>query len=267
MGITCEIGIYKPEVGAFRPGDVVAGVIKYGFDKDTTISEITVSLKGIGRVHVNEKTTTHSGNQRNEQIVNYIFTEEYVDFDYVITNNNQKENLNFQKAKKKFCPKYFHAKKESLILKRLSTTVLFKAIHPRLVEVYTFTFSGKTKNIIQKMHEEKVKGTSSKTGVLRSGKSQVFEFEITVPADNTSIENAIIVSRKYFVVIKVVLPVPHRNAFLKIPVQIGDIIKEDGMIREIFEYNLDAPPTYWEAMTEIQKDDEIDEKDMKANKL
>ncbi|KAJ2950269.1 hypothetical protein O0L34_g11632 [Tuta absoluta] len=124
-----------------------------------------------------------------------------------------------------------------------------------------YIFTEPKKLTVVKTHEEKVQDTSSKTGVLKSGKTQHYEFEINVPADKTSIENSKIVLRKYVVLIKVVLPVPHQNVLLKIPVQIGDVIREDGLICEVLEQNLEEPPTYWEVMAESKYDTDDDNDD------
>lgn len=129
------------------------------------------------------------------------------------------------------------------------TNLNLKGVKTKLVETYTFTTRGHRK--IQVSNE--VHDTESKTGSIASGASSNVDVSINIPFDIGSLEYSNMVSRDYFVYITAVIPFPHINAALKIPIQVGDY-------KEPNSENLDdPPPSYWEAMADDKKQDSNDD--------
>lgn len=343
MGVFSEINLFKPANGAFVPGSIVSGIIKYAVDEETVFNKITLSLKGIGRLKLHEKKRS-----KNRAARTYIHNETYVDTDEVIHDNEVKpKNLpvgsyetqfnftlpqsippsldyhkntgryiikckikyyirikfdrpGFLKFAKRFkkdltvisviiprlpmvpticgeqkeLTQWFSSKKSIVNIKSTiekcvfkpgdtihltyevfnDTNVKIKGVKTKLVEKYKFTSHGGHK--VEKAKE--VENTDSKTGVVNCGNTQNMNLEIVLPSDLTSLDHSKMVTRDYFVVITVVLPIPHRNAVLNIPVQIG--FEDRGV-----EFNCDeSPPSYWEAMGEHGKNNDSDSDDEKA---
>ncbi|XP_049868193.1 uncharacterized protein LOC126368326 [Pectinophora gossypiella] len=134
------------------------------------------------------------------------------------------------------------------------TNIDIKALKTKLIEVYSFYTTSRIQNQ-HFVHQEKVKFTNCKTTQIKRGRSETFDFKIDVPADLCSIENTTIVKRQYFIWVETVLPIPHRNVLQKIEVQIGNLVGEDiNVDNSDFGIHNDAPPSYWEAMSEEKKD-------------
>ncbi|CAB3243367.1 unnamed protein product, partial [Arctia plantaginis] len=143
--------------------------------------------------------------------------------------------------------------------------VIVKSIMTKLVQMLTF----KAKGYPKVKYEEDVPGTVAKTTSINCGGSQAMCIDVNVSPQIYSIENAYVVCRHYAIRIIAELPLPHRNAVLDVPVQIG-IIDENvhrywlERTNEVVSYS-DAPPSYWEAMGEAKKgdddgtDDELDD--------
>uniref|UniRef100_A0A1E1WTJ3 Arrestin C-terminal-like domain-containing protein n=1 Tax=Pectinophora gossypiella TaxID=13191 RepID=A0A1E1WTJ3_PECGO len=131
------------------------------------------------------------------------------------------------------------------------TNIVIKDIETKLMEVYTFT----SENGRDVTADKDVKDTDSKTGSIKAGDTKSMDIEIIPPSDKVSLDYSKMVTREYVVSIIARLPLPHRNAVLKIPVQIGeeDVIRLHG----------DAPPSYWETMVEDTKKDGKDDVDFK----
>ncbi|KAJ8721241.1 hypothetical protein PYW07_002016 [Mythimna separata] len=125
------------------------------------------------------------------------------------------------------------------------TNIIIKGVEIKLVEMHTFKAKGHTE---VKGYED-VPNCDSKTGSIQSGATQDMPIDIIVPSDKVSLDNSKIVSRDYIVRITAILPMPHRNVVLDIPVQIGDNVQREEIC--------DPPPTYWEAMGEAEKGDDI----------
>ncbi|KAJ8730542.1 hypothetical protein PYW08_001955 [Mythimna loreyi] len=124
------------------------------------------------------------------------------------------------------------------------TNINIKAVEIKLVEMHTFKATGHTD---VKAYED-VPNCDSKTGSIQSGATQDMPIDIIVPSDKVSLDNSKIVSRDYLVRITAILPMPHRNVVLDIPVQIGDNVQREEIC--------DPPPSYWEAMGETKKGDD-----------
>lgn len=88
MGIHCEINLHKRADGAFVPGSVVSGTIKYGVDVPTEFKKITVSLKGNGFLIIHDRQAKNKG----RAVDSYRNSEDYVDIDNVIYTNEKKDN-------------------------------------------------------------------------------------------------------------------------------------------------------------------------------
>ncbi|KAL0840776.1 hypothetical protein ABMA28_015959 [Loxostege sticticalis] len=52
MGIYCETDIHTPPGGIFAPGSPVTGVVRYTIDEGTSVDEVIISLKGVGKLDV-----------------------------------------------------------------------------------------------------------------------------------------------------------------------------------------------------------------------
>lgn len=134
------------------------------------------------------------------------------------------------------------------------TNIVIKGVESKLKEVYTFT----SKRGHKAHAKEDIPCTDTKTCSIKCGDKQTMDITINVPVDKKSLEHSKLVSRQYFVVIQAILPLPHRNTVLKIPIQIDDNM-------DMFAASVnDAPPSYWEAVgeeTKEQSDDDDDEVD------
>ncbi|CAD0200054.1 unnamed protein product [Chrysodeixis includens] len=331
MGIFSEITMAKPSDGTFHSGELVSGLIKYAVDEPTSLEKITISLKGIGYIHVVEQVRDKNNSQRS-----YGNSEVYMDMDEVI--QNKKIVLPVGSYEKAFAfrlpqnipstfkfyhrdynvqimarIKYYvrikfdktgmfsfakHFRKEipvlSSITPRLSTeptilgeqkkltqpfscrksivyikanildsmipvggtisfqyevindtNVTIKSVISRLMELHKFVISRPM------LTYEDIEGTDAKTGALKPGESKSFDVQFSVPSYLVSLDHSKIISRQYQVVVTARMPMPHRDVNLVIPIQIGDaVVRED--ITE-------PPPSYWEAMGEVTKDDTVDD--------
>ncbi|XP_072938817.1 uncharacterized protein [Epargyreus clarus] len=124
------------------------------------------------------------------------------------------------------------------------TNVVIKSVEVKVVEVYTFNpLSGREVVIT-----ENVPGTETKTVAIQKGGTQEMSVEITMPADRESLDHSKIVSREYFVLLIVNLPMPHRNYVQKIPIQIGNNIHDS--VVQFDNHLISQPPSYWDAMHE-----------------
>ncbi|CAH0406805.1 unnamed protein product [Chilo suppressalis] len=123
------------------------------------------------------------------------------------------------------------------------TNLNLKGVETKLVEIYTFTTKGHRKVRLSK----DIENTDTKTGSISSGESQNMDIAINVPSELGSLEYSNLVSRDYFVYITAIIPFPHTNAELEVPLQIGD---RNDPSQETVD---DPPPSYWEVMAEDQK--------------
>lgn len=133
------------------------------------------------------------------------------------------------------------------------TDVVIKEVQTKLIEIYNFSAGGHVATT-----GEYVPGTYTKTGSIACGDLQNMDVAINVPVDRNSLEHSKIVTREYSVLIQVILPVPHRNAMLRIPVQIDTEI-DAGMCAVSIDDP--PPPSYWEAMAVATKDKPDDDND------
>lgn len=124
------------------------------------------------------------------------------------------------------------------------TNININSVISRLVEIHTFALS---RSVIT---YEDIEGTDAKTGTLKPGESKSFDIQFAVPSYLVSLEHSKIISRRYQVVVTARMPLPHRDVNLIIPIQIGDAVVREDIT--------DPPPSYWEAMGEVTKDDTID---------
>lgn len=99
------------------------------------------------------------------------------------------------------------------------TDVTIKEVETKLVEKYIFTSHGGQR--VKLRSDIGIDITDSKIDNINCFSTKNFDIEIPLPSELTSFDHSEMVSRNYFVVITVVLPIPHRNVVLKIPVQIG----------------------------------------------
>ncbi|KAM3963604.1 LOW QUALITY PROTEIN: arrestin domain-containing protein 17-like [Aphomia sociella] len=89
MGIHCEINLNKRADGAYIPGSVVSGTIKYGVDVETVFEKITVSLKGHGFLIIHDQ----QSNKKGRATHTYRNSEDYVDIDNVVYTRKKEEPL------------------------------------------------------------------------------------------------------------------------------------------------------------------------------
>ncbi|XP_047992099.1 arrestin domain-containing protein 5-like [Leguminivora glycinivorella] len=124
-----------------------------------------------------------------------------------------------------------------------NTNLTLKGVEIKLVEVDSFTVKGKKDPRIV----EDVKDTDIKYGAMQSGETKTFSDEITIPDGLASIDHSKMIARDYAVAITAVIPMPHHNLVLEIPVQVIDRL-------DASEASGSAPPSYWEAMGEEKKE-------------
>lgn len=138
------------------------------------------------------------------------------------------------------------------------TTLNLKGVETKLVETYTFTTRGHRKVKVSK----DVERTDSKSGSISAGASTSSDLTISLPSDIGSLEYSHLVSRDYFVQIIAEIPFPHLNAYLEIPIQVGDRNESSPDAVD------DPPPSYWEAMAEAEKlaDDDDDDEELEVEK-
>lgn len=345
MGIECEINLNKTSSGVYKPGKPVSGVIRYNVNKTTTFTEIIVSLKGKGYLHLINTLNRASVDIHEETLVDidHVITEkeksltiptgsQNVDFYFVLPPNlppsfkykgliNVEDTyckiqyyirikfkragaLEFTKRFKQVLTvesditpslprnptiyleskilKQFLSSQQQMVTLKASiqdsminvggkvkfecevenlTKLTVKSLKIKLIEVKSFHRSYSSKSVAKVTKD--VKGTDESTPSISQGQTQSFNFECNVPHDKVSLENSKIVSRKYYVKILAVLPAPHNDVVLKIPLQIGNI-DDDGLLSETAcggasgvenqSVLLDAPPSYWQVMGE-DKDD------------
>ncbi|CAB3243369.1 unnamed protein product [Arctia plantaginis] len=347
MGIFCEISLFKPSDGVYKPGQTVSGVIKYNVDEPMEVDKVIMSLKGIGRIVLTSNPGKHESN--------FVSEESYVDIDTIIIDEHKeiavglyqiKFNYNlpqilpstlkffkyFPGYKVKCSIKYYirikfekpglfvfnnHFRKtiqvKSEVAPRLSrepviygetknlthlfsfsdsivnikatilnsavpvggkfevhyevqnnSQVVIKSIIVKLVEAYTF----KAKGYHKVKYEEDIPGTETRTSSIECEDTLNNSIVVTAPSHIFSLSNAKIVARDFMIKIIAQLPLPHRNAVVSIPVQVG-IFEENvdlnscQQMSECVTYD-DPPPSYWEAMGHTKKedhssDDEADE--------
>ncbi|XP_059055603.1 arrestin domain-containing protein 17-like [Achroia grisella] len=116
------------------------------------------------------------------------------------------------------------------------TNVTVKSVQIKLVEQYTFSDKVTSKLV----DYNDIIDTKSKTGRIKSGNTQCMDIEIDLPSGLTTIEFSKLVMRNYFIYVTVVLPFPHSNIIMKIPIQIGYETVNDNMY--------DGPPAYYDAI-------------------
>ncbi|XP_061723632.1 uncharacterized protein LOC133529838 [Cydia pomonella] len=90
MGIFCEINLNKPADGKYKytPGSIVSGAIRYYLDEEYTFQRITISLKGLGKLRIQDQSR-----RRRDKKYRFWNSEDYVDIDHVIYTNEKKEPL------------------------------------------------------------------------------------------------------------------------------------------------------------------------------
>lgn len=136
--------------------------------------------------------------------------------------------------------------------------VVIKSIIVKLVEAYIFKAKGHPKV----KYEEDIPGTETRTAPIECEDTLNNSIIVTAPEHIYSLSNAKIVSRDFMIKIIAHLPLPHRNAVVSIPVQVG--IFEDNVEQtpvgpqQMSEYATfdDPPPSYWEAMGQTKKEDD-----------
>ncbi|CAH1646448.1 unnamed protein product [Spodoptera littoralis] len=128
------------------------------------------------------------------------------------------------------------------------TNIIIKNVEVKLLEVLKIKVKG---NSALKFYDQ-IQICESKTGSIQSGATQVIPINVVVPSDKTTIQHSAMVSRDYTFRITANLPCFHGPVVLEVPVQIGDLQKE--------ELN-DGLPSYWEAMGEAEKHNSSDEDD------
>ncbi|XP_038217833.1 uncharacterized protein LOC119836530 [Zerene cesonia] len=86
-------------------------------------------------------------------------------------------------------------------------------------------------------------GTDAKQRRIEVGETPQLFVDIKIPADALTIDTCELATRKYGICITAILPLPHLNLQLLIPIEV--LMKRDTVIREN-----DAPPSYWDVMRE-----------------
>lgn len=93
MGVHCEISLFKPMDGVYKPGTIVSGHIKYAVDKVTEFTKITVSLKGLSLLRIQERRVVHNGKRTETHYVTHVNNEVIVDNDTVVKSENFAMNI------------------------------------------------------------------------------------------------------------------------------------------------------------------------------
>lgn len=132
-----------------------------------------------------------------------------------------------------------------------NTNVDLKRVEVKLLEVDSYTASvGRKVNV-----KSEVENTEFTYGAIKAGETAKFTAEIIVPSLCASYDHSKIFARDYSVLSTVVLPIPHINLPLEIPFQVIQRVSanfEEG--NGASGHSSEAPPSYWEAMGEDQKD-------------
>ncbi|XP_026755277.2 uncharacterized protein LOC113515310 [Galleria mellonella] len=120
--------------------------------------------------------------------------------------------------------------------------VKLKGVKVKLMEVYSF----KAKGLHSVKKFSNIEGFLSRTAAITGGGNQKLDFAIILPFDKKTIQYSKIVSRNYFLRIKVLFPIFRQNLTLDIPIEVGNEIGAEYM-------SLPPPPSYWEVMGECEK--------------
>ncbi|XP_028162022.1 uncharacterized protein LOC114354007 [Ostrinia furnacalis] len=124
------------------------------------------------------------------------------------------------------------------------TNIDIISVETRLVEVYKY-YDSNVSHAIAKVNKA-VPNMQSKSAVVKSGESLKTRWEVDLPPNIYSIENSKMVIRSYACVLTTVLPVPHKNYHVVIPLQIGTW--DDGgqsQSTTAGPSNEEPPPSYW----------------------
>lgn len=127
-----------------------------------------------------------------------------------------------------------------------ATNLEVKGVKIKLSQETTF-YAGKTFSD----PTDAVKLTDWKATPIKSGDTQAMTLIINIPPDVTSVHHTKLFSRDYYICVVAELPMPHRNAVLKLPIE----IIENELDDDANTINYDLPPSYSEAMEECKKDD------------
>ncbi|XP_059055602.1 uncharacterized protein LOC131849532 [Achroia grisella] len=120
------------------------------------------------------------------------------------------------------------------------THVEIKRVKLKLVEAYAFNATR-----LQRVKRfNNIKGIVSRTVAVKSGGTRKI-FEIIMPFDKKTLQYSKIVTRYYFVKIKVILPLFRQNFALNIPIEVFNDIKESD--------RFELPRAYWEVMSDCAK--------------
>lgn len=123
------------------------------------------------------------------------------------------------------------------------THVNVKSIVTKLIEIYTIkSKAGKEIRFVGNLNN-----TMQISGIVKMRESRSLVVEVTVPLNLGTLEYSNLVSREYFVMINLELPMNYEDMIMKIPVQIGnDIHGTEG-----------KPPSYWNVLQEDGIDDQF----------
>lgn len=123
------------------------------------------------------------------------------------------------------------------------THVYVKSVVLKLIEIYTI----KSKAGREIRFVENLNNTMQKSGIVKMRESKIRVVEMTVPLNLGTLEYSNLVSREYYVMINLELPMNYEDMVLKIPVQIGDNVRRmEG-----------KPPSYWDVLQEDGIDDQF----------
>lgn len=125
------------------------------------------------------------------------------------------------------------------------THVNVKSVITKLIEVYTIkSKGGREIRFLENLHN-----TMKVSGIIKMQETKIRVVEVTVPLNLGTVEYSNLVSREYFVMMILELPMDYEDMVLKVPVQIGYDVR--GKERK--------PPSYWEVLQEDGIDDQFDE--------
>jgi hypothetical protein len=126
-----------------------------------------------------------------------------------------------------------------------NTNKTVKGVETKIVEVFNFHTH---ENSEIKRYVD-IDFTYSMTCSIKGGETFGLPIVIDTPPGLVNLDHSRIMSRGYEVLITVILPMPHTNMVLHIPIQVGDVdVKPFNA--EVSSITNESPPTYWEAMNE-----------------
>lgn len=125
------------------------------------------------------------------------------------------------------------------------THVNVTSVFTKLIEVYTV----KSKGGKEIRFVENLNNTMKVSGIIKMQETKIRVVELTVPLHLGTLEYSNLVSREYFLMMILELPLDYEDMVLKIPVQIGNDV----------HCTEPKPPSYWQVLQEDGIDNQFDD--------